>query len=66
MRRGVDAVDVESLLLRNSEARQAQVRATEESRRAAGFIVGSRLVQSYDEGGLTAVRALAESLTIKE
>lgn len=32
---------------------------------AAGFIVGSRIVQAFDEGGLGAVRALAESLTLK-
>ncbi|KIQ22996.1 hypothetical protein RT97_26025 [Variovorax paradoxus] len=47
MRRGVDVMDIDRLLIRNSEARQAHWRATEESRRAAGFLVGMCVVAVY-------------------
>lgn len=47
MRRGVDAVDVEGLLLRNSQARLAHFRATEDSRRTAGFLVGMCVLAVY-------------------
>lgn len=47
MRRGDDAVDVEGLLLWNSEARRAHFRAAEDSRKAAGFIAGVCVLAVY-------------------
>ena len=47
VRRGMDAVDVEALLLRNSEARRAYFRATEEGRRAMGFLVAMLVLAAY-------------------
>ena len=47
MRRGVDVVDIDRLLLRNAEARLAHWRATEDSRRAAGFLMGMCVVAVY-------------------
>jgi hypothetical protein len=43
----MDAVDVEGLLLRNSEARQAYFRATEEGRKANGFLVAMLVLAVY-------------------
>lgn len=43
----MDAVDVEALLLRNSEARRAYFRATEEGRRAMGFLVAILVLAAY-------------------
>jgi hypothetical protein len=40
-------MDIDRLLIRNSEARQAHWRATEDSRRAAGFLVGMCVVAVY-------------------
>jgi len=47
VRRGVDAVDIEPLLLRNSETLLAHSRATEASRRAEGFLMGLCVVVAY-------------------
>jgi hypothetical protein len=46
-RRGVDAVDIDGLLLRNSETLCAHSRATEASRRAEGFLMGLCVVVAY-------------------
>lgn len=43
----MDAVDVERLLLRNSEARRAYFRATEEGRRAMGFLMAMLVLAVY-------------------
>jgi hypothetical protein len=40
-------MDIDRLLIRNSEARQAHWRATEASRRAAGFLIGMCVVAVY-------------------
>ena len=47
MRRGGSAVDVEGLLLRNSEARLAYFRATEEGQKARGFLMGVMVLAVY-------------------
>lgn len=44
---GVDAVDIDGLLLRNSETLCAHSRATEASRRAEGFLMGLCVVVAY-------------------
>lgn len=46
-RRGVDAVDIDGLLLRNSETLIAHSLATEASRRAEGFLMGMCVVVVY-------------------
>lgn len=52
----MDAVDVEGLLLRNSEARLAHFRATEEGRKAMGFLVAMLVLAVY--GGAFVVSML--------
>lgn len=47
VRRGGDAVDIDRLLLRNSETLLAHSRATEASRRAEGFLMGLCVVVAY-------------------
>ena len=44
---GGDAVDIDRLLLRNSETLLAHSRATEASRRAEGFLMGVCVVVVY-------------------
>jgi hypothetical protein len=43
----MDAVDIEGLLLRNSEALRAYFRATEEGRKAKGFMVAMLVLAVY-------------------
>ncbi len=67
------AIDVESLVAKASGkplvvgfgvSNALHARAIQDAG-AAGFIVGSKIVQTYDEGGLDAVVRLAESLRLK-
>jgi hypothetical protein len=59
----MDAVDVEGLLLRNSEARRAYFRATEEGRKANGFLVAMLLLAVYGSAFVVSMLCACNDLT---